>query len=575
MNLHLGRSIFFHLMLQLQLSFQVQQSQDSNNWEAPPRLNFLKGVSILPTDVQVTRFLTTEKPARYFFLVTKSLTPVTVRVTPCESPLSWRLSFLQMPSDAFRGGSEDARHLNSMRHPNSQAIWTPQELFSYQGNGEESYRTDSSSAGLYRLDIISMEKDTKYQLFTSTSAETQAHPLQLPLDPRVIVTSVGLREVTLAWNPSPAGSGSGIEYCVFVNRLHNYKTLCAIEARSKIGTGEQGHRLASSLGLTDAGMEMTTLKRNNDVFNESNPSISIPRSSHDENKRAVWAPRSKPDIKRLCVGNQTNATVFSLRPGRHYYFDVFALHPETGASMAYTGTFAETNAKIKPRVSELRAEEMTDIFLMSKAIKALRFPAKSLNGRINLFIHSCLHKAHLQITLGQETMVSQSIEGAHLFDLIVDQEAVYTILLKANHKGPSIVKLLLTSKPQNLPFTSLPTDTHLRVSDHPEACSAVTVGWRGSWGATKYCIYLRSIEGSLDLRLIKKHQNSCLRPDSRPKTEVVTCRQLQGSELQGAPTEEKIKGLKSGKVYLMDVYMFGRNNYTLKYPTRIVKTRTC
>ncbi|XP_069055666.1 protein NDNF-like [Pleurodeles waltl] len=575
MNLVLGRSIFLYLILQVQLSFQVQQSQDSNIWGALPRPSFLKGVSILPTDAQMTGFLTTETPARYFFLVTKSLTPVTVRITPCESPLSWRLSFLELPSEAIRSGQEDARHLNSMRHPKSQANKTPQELFSYQGNGEESYRTSSSPVGLYRLDIISMEKDTEYQLFTSTSAESQAHSLQLPLDPRLIVTSAGLREVTLEWNPSPGGSGSGIEYCVFVNRLHNYKTLCAVEASSKVRTEELGNRRTSSLSLTDAGMEMNFLKHNNEAFNESNPSISIPRSFHNENERVVWAPRSKPDIKRLCVGNQTKATVPGLRPGRHYYFDVFALHPETGASMAYTGTFAETKAKIKPRISELRAEEITDIFLMSKAIKVLRFPAKSLNGRISLFIHSCLHKARLQITLGQETMVSRSIEGAHLFELIVDQEAVYTVLLKANHKGPSLVKVLLTSRSQNLPFTSLPSDTSLRVSDHPEACSAVTVRWVGSWGATKYCIYLRRIEGSLDLRLIRKHQNSCLGPDTRPKTEVVTCRQLRGSEPQGAMTEEKIKGLKSGKVYLMDVYMFGRNNYTLKYPTRIIKTRAC
>ncbi|XP_069510129.1 protein NDNF-like [Ambystoma mexicanum] len=582
MNPGVERTLLFHLILQAYLSFHGLQSQHIHHpWGLLQEPKSLKGITVLPTDAQMTGFLTAETPARYFFLVKKSLTPVTVRVTPCESPLSWRLSFLEMPSTNSRGGSEAARHQNPMNHLRSQATRPPLEVFSYQGNGEDWYHTANSSAGLYRLDISSLEKDTEFQLFVSTDTEHQRHPLQLPEDPRVSVMSFQRREVTLAWNPSLGGSTNEIEYCVFVNRLHNYKTLCAIKASTPVKKREGWTPVVQrNWGQNDIRLAKT-YEEHEWTSNKTQTPVNILRSLNNENEilehwaGVPWGSMDKVDTKRICVRNQTSVTLSGLRPGTHYYFDVFAVHHRTGTSMAYTGTFAEMQPKEKPRTSELKVDEMTNIFLMSKTIKILRFSTRGLSGQMNFFIHSCLHKARLQIRVHKKTLVSQTIEGAQLFHFGVDHEAIYTILLRANHKAPSVIKLLLTGSPQNLPFQSLPTDTGLRVSDHHHACSSVTVRWTGPWEATNYCVYLRRIEGNLDLRLIKKHQNSCLGPDSRPKSQVVACRKFQGSDLHRTVTEEKIKGLKPGKVYLMDVYMFGRNNYTLKYPSRIIKTQKC
>ena len=107
------------------------------------------------------------------------------------------------------------------------------ELFSYQGNDVEHFTSSSSPSGLYQLELLSTEKDTHCKVYATTTPESDQPYPELPYDPRVDVTSLGRTSVTLAWKPSPTASvlKQPVQYCVVVSREHNFKSLCAVEAR--------------------------------------------------------------------------------------------------------------------------------------------------------------------------------------------------------------------------------------------------------------------------------------------------------------------------------------------------------
>lgn len=107
------------------------------------------------------------------------------------------------------------------------------ELFSYKGNDVEYFLSSSSPSGLYQLELLSTEKDTHFKVYATTTPESDQPYPELPYDPRVDVTSFGRTTVTLAWKPSPTASilKQPIEYCVVINKEHNFKSLCAAETK--------------------------------------------------------------------------------------------------------------------------------------------------------------------------------------------------------------------------------------------------------------------------------------------------------------------------------------------------------
>ncbi|XP_029439218.1 protein NDNF-like [Rhinatrema bivittatum] len=571
------------LILHVTLTSQHLLRQDSKFSAALERAEMLKDFFFLPSEGQMTGFLAKDKPARYYFVVNKSHTPLTVRVIPCESPLYWNLAFLGIPQTAKRHHSDNTLHQDSHKIPQVHSRKPHMQLFSYKGNGEESYFTANGLVGLYRLELLSVEMDTSFQVFTSTSQEHNTPFPGLPPDPRVDVISAEQTKITLAWKPSPGSFrlGSHFEYCVFVNRLHNFKTLCATEASLQEKSRKHNHHTKDHWGTEITKLEKVSKKHTDETMNEVQSLMKNLKDLKDNNITAekafegLWAPSvlkaGAADGQSVCVGNRTQVTISGLRPGTNYYFDVFAKNREARTSNAYIGAFAETNVREKSRISKLEAEEMTHVLLKNKGIRFLRFHPVSSRGQSWLFIHSCLHKTHLQITIRGKTVVSQSFEGAHIFQLPKKADNRYLIRLRASNRSPGLIKLLATNTPDSLPFPSLPSDTRLRASSDVRTCSSATVSWLGTRESNKYCIYMRNVEENLDLRLIRKHQNSCLNPDARLETERIVCRYFQGAGPWKAVIEEHIEGLKPGKLYLLDIYMFGQNNYTLKYPSQVVK----
>ncbi|KAM9311541.1 protein NDNF-like, partial [Gastrophryne carolinensis] len=506
--------------------------------------------SQLPIGQKVDGFVSVDRPVRYYFTLSRNQNAVTVRVTPCESPILWTLSFLTI-SDPLE--QLDSQH--KQRHKG------PKILFSFKGNGEETFSPRVTSDGYYFLDLISLESDTSLQLLVWDNHNGIAPWPQLPADSQVDALSMNEEKVKLSWKASLGPDGAEIEYCVFVNKKHNFKTLCATQPNKNIGP--KSHHEAEE----DEPLNIITgkFKSKDNVHSKSYKNRRVPREVRYETNN-IAASRNLAGSQGLCVGPSTNATIPGLKPKSLYYFDVFAVNPKDGTSAAYTGTFAETKPKHKSNILRLPDNEMVNIFLKSKSMKVIRIDPPTFQFKW-LFVHSCLHKVHIQIMLNGQLLVSQSLHGAQNFKLSGNSKDNFIISLKSSKGVLGLVKLYTTSTHTTLPFQNLPTDINMSVSKR--SCSSATVTWTNGGHGNKYCIYIRHIEHNLDLKLIHKHQNSCLNTSYRSRAEKVVCKQ-GGSQTM---MEEDITDLKPGKSYLIDLYFIGLQNTTIKFPSQVLKTQ--
>ncbi|KAM4748766.1 protein NDNF-like [Rhinophrynus dorsalis] len=510
----------------------------------------------LPIGHRVDGFLPVDKPARYYVAISGSPNTLTIRVTPCESPIFWSLS-IQSTHDRrtpWAGNEDNMAQWESKQHHYPDI----RRLFSFQGNGEESFTTAVVEDGIFLIDLISLESDTNFQVFVSDNRNHYGMWPQLPTDPRVEVLSVEEDRVELSWKPSLGDTTDArqFDYCVFVNKHHNVRTLCATEFNMKRQSNHHWDEQESK-PIKSSRSSMATSKRKHRNFKGS----TMDGNSNNE----LWSSKSLGG-HRVCVGHWANATISKLKPRTLYYFDVFAVNPHTGTSVTYTGTFAETKHKNRSHLPKLPDEEMVNIFLKSKGLKILKIELPT-RGFKWLFVHSCLHKVHIHITVNGKVITSKSLQGAHNFKLAGSPKDNCIITLKSSRGGPSLVKLFSSTAHHHMPFPNLSPDINLSVSN--ASCSSATVTWTGTGQGTKYCIYARHLEHNLDLKLIHKLQNSCLSTSTRSRAEKVICRQEGPQTL----TEEQITDLKPGKAYLLDLYLLGLHNNTIKFPSRVVRTQ--
>ncbi|XP_066446507.1 protein NDNF-like [Eleutherodactylus coqui] len=501
----------------------------------------------LPVGQRVDGFLTVDMPVRYYFTVNKNQSAVTVRVTPCESPILWTLSVLS--TQDYAKNPIPRRRYHHLG---------PQKIFSFKGNGEESFSFIVMADGYYFLDFMSLESDTSFQVFVWNQGDDSVPWPTLPEDPWVDVLLVEENKVDLSWQPSLGPAGTEVEYCVFINRKHNYKTLCATELDAK-----------NELEYFQDYLDVKSKKSLNIITEKSKSKVKaskseqIPSMVGEDN---FLSSKTMAGGQRMCVGTSLNATIHGLKPKSLYYFDVFAVNPKEGSSVAYTGTFAETKAKPRSHIPKLPDDEMVNIFLKRKGVKIMSI-SPSKQGLKWLFVHSCLHKVHIQIMVNGQIDVSKSLQGAQNFKLLGNPNDDFIISLKSSKGGLGLVKLFTTTAHSHLPFSNLPADINMSVSKR--SCSSATVTWIGSGPGIKYCIYVRHLEHHLDLKLIHKHQNSCLNTNARSRAEKVACRH-SGSQ---TTLEEHITDLKPGKAYLIDLYFIGSHNNTIKFPSQVVKTQ--
>ncbi|NWT72682.1 NDNF protein, partial [Prunella himalayana] len=526
---------------------------------------FFHDSSVIPDGAEISSYLFRDTPKRYFFVVEEDNTPLAVTVTPCDAPLEWKLSVQELPEEASGEGSGDPEPLEQQKQQITNEEGT--ELFSYKGNDVEYFVSSSSPSGLYQLDLLSTEKDTHFKVYATTTPESDQPYPELPYDPRIDVTSLGRTTVTLAWKPSPTASllRQPIQYCIVINKEHNFKSLCAVEAKL---SSDDAFMMAPKPGLDFSPFDFAHFGFPAD--NNSGKERGFLKSSKFGRQTS---PKPRVDLHRVCIGNKNIFTVSDLKPDTQYYFDMFAVNTNTNMSTAYVGTFARTKEEAKQKTVELKDGKVTDVFIKRKGAKFLRFAPVSSHQKVTFSVHSCLDAVQIQVRRDGKLLLSQSVEGVRQFQLRGKAKAKYLIRLKGSKKGASMLKILATSRPNKQSFPSLPEDTRIKAFDKLRTCSSVTVAWLGTQERNKFCIYKREVDDSYNEEQKKREQNQCLGPDTRKKSEKVLCKYFHSQNIQKAVTTETIRGLQPGKSYLLDVYVIGHGGHSVKYQSKLVKTR--
>ncbi|NWS16797.1 NDNF protein, partial [Pachyramphus minor] len=526
---------------------------------------FFHDTSVIPDGAEISSYLFRDTPKRYFFVVEEDNTPLAVTVTPCDAPLEWKLSVQELPEEASGEGSGDPEPLEQQKQQITSEEGT--ELFSYKGNDVEYFVSSSSPSGLYQLDLLSTEKDTHFKVYATTTPESDQPYPELPYDPRIDVTSLGRTTVTLAWKPSPTASllKQPIQYCIVINKEHNFKSLCAVEAKL---SSDDVFMMAPKPGLDFSPFDFAH--------------FGFPADNNSGKERSFLKPSkfgrqtsSKPrvDLNKICIGNKNIFTVSDLKPDTQYYFDMFAVNTNTNMSTAYVGTFARTKEEAKQKTVELKDGKVADVFIKRKGAKFLRFAPVSSHQKVTFSIHSCLDAVQIQVRRDGKLLLSQSVEGVRQFQLRGKAKAKYLIRLKGSKKGASMLKILATTRPNKQSFPSLPEDTRIKAFDKLRTCSSVTVAWLGTQERNKFCIYKREVDDNYNEEQKRREQNQCLGPDTRKKLEKVLCKYFHSQNIQRAVTTETIRGLQPGKSYLLDVYVIGHGGHSVKYQSKLVKTR--
>ncbi|TRZ10914.1 hypothetical protein HGM15179_016191 [Zosterops borbonicus] len=526
---------------------------------------FFHDSSVIPDGAEISSYLFRDTPKRYFFVVEEDNTPLAVTVTPCDAPLEWKLSVQELPEEASGEGSGDPEPLEQQKQQITNEEGT--ELFSYKGNDVEYFVSSSSPSGLYQLDLLSTEKDTHFKVYATTTPESDQPYPELPYDPRIDVTSLGRTTVTLAWKPSPTASllRQPIQYCIVINKEHNFKSLCAVEAKL---SSDDAFMMAPKPGLDFSPFDFAHFGFPAD--NNSGKERGFLKSSKSGRQ---MSPKPRADLHRVCIGNKNIFTVSDLKPDTQYYFDMFAVNTNTNMSTAYVGTFARTKEEAKQKTIELKDGKVTDVFIKRKGAKFLRFAPVSSHQKVTFSVHSCLDAVQIQVRRDGKLLLSQSVEGVRQFQLRGKAKAKYLIRLKGSKKGASMLKVLATTRPNKQSFPSLPEDTRIKAFDKLRTCSSVTVAWLGTQERNKFCIYKREVDDNYNEEQKKREQNQCLGPDTRKKSDKVLCKYFHSQNIQKAVTTETIRGLQPGKSYLLDVYVIGHGGHSVKYQSKLVKTR--
>ncbi|KAM9580709.1 protein NDNF isoform 2-T2 [Guaruba guarouba] len=502
----------------------------------------------------------------YFFVVEEDNTPLAVTVTPCDAPLEWKLSVQELPEEASGEGSGEPEPLEQQKQQitNEEGI----ELFSYKGNDVEYFMSSSSPSGLYHLDLLSTEKDTHFKVYATTTPQSDQPYPELPYDPRIDVTSLGRTTVTLTWKPSPTASllKQPIQYCIVINKEHNFKSLCAVETKL---SSDDAFMMAPKPGLDFSPFDFAHFGFPSDNNSGKERNFLKPSSKFGHQTSS----KQRADLHKVCIRNKNIFTVSDLKPDTQYYFDMFAVNTNTNTSTAYIGTFARTKEEAKQKMVELKDGRVTDVFIKRKGGKFLRFAPVSSHQKVIFSIHSCLDAVQVQVRRDGKLLLSQNVEGVRQFQLQGKAKAKYLIRLKGSKKGASILKVLATTRPNKQSFPSLPEDTRVKAFDKLRTCSSVTVAWLGTQERNKFCIYKREVGDSYNEEQKKREQNQCLGPDMRKKSEKVLCKYFHSQNIQKAVTTETIRGLQPGKSYLLDVYVIGHSGHSVKYQSKLVKTR--
>ncbi|XP_007895616.1 protein NDNF-like [Callorhinchus milii] len=546
------------------LLFMLMCQAQGRGWDGTSDRALYNYSPVLPDGMEITVFLFRNLPQRHYFVLKTDTTPFSITVTPCDAPLEWHLAAANSNKKAAGKGSDGDAYKHGKLQKHQQSWEAMRDLFIYKGNAVETYVSVSSHSTFYRLELTSTEKNTRIRVYMTTSPQTDPPYPELPFDPRVDVTSVGQTMVTLAWKPSPSilRYEENIQYCLLINQEHNYKSLCAAEAQV-----ESSDDLWPDIPVVSIFSSLQEIH----VANTKGYHVELlsPSKSSTLNSPLLW--EKELDIIQQCIGNKNVYVVSDLQPNTQYYFDVFAVNILTNTSTAYTGTFAKTLQQPDPKVLGLKEGNMIQVYVGKEKQKVYSFRAGVWNRRVQFTFYSC-GEVHVQIERNGKLLVSENIESLKHFQLRGKAKARYVVGIKSMESFEASVKILVSTHFNKPIFPQLPESLKLKTFDKLRTCNSVTIAWLGTQERNKYCLYKTEIEQERAKKEIRK-ANGCFGPEVRNLAEKVHCKYFHNLNKLRAVTTEEVRGLEPGKIYLFDVYVIGHTGHSVKYQSKLVKTR--
>lgn len=418
----------------------------------------------------------------------------------------------------------------------------------------ETYVGTSYYSAVYVLEFLSIERDTHISVYLSTGATSEHLYPELPVDPRIDVTGVGHTTVTLAWKHSPTllQYKENTQYCLLVNEKHNYKSLCAAETALRSSGMKSPQALALSLS----------------------PYVLDPQQvmALSTGELSLISKTGNGDVRHICVGTKNTYTVPNLTPSTQYYFDVFVVNFLSNASAAYTGTFARTLEEPEPKITELKDGKMIHLILDGRKQKHYNLQYQARNKQVQFAFQSCSGQVQIEISRDRKVLMSESFAGLRHFTLKGKLGDRYLVQLRSTEPSNASVKIQVSSIFHKPFFPVLPDSLKIKSFSKLRTCDSVTIAWLGTQELSKYCIYKKEIEED-QVWMETRNADRCSGPESRQKSDKVLCKYFHDLSLQRAVTTQTIKGLKTGTVYLFDVYLIGSSGIPVRYYSKAVKTR--
>ncbi|XP_007243082.3 protein NDNF [Astyanax mexicanus] len=516
--------------------------------------------------------LSTGRIRRIYFTLRRNTLSMELTLSPCSGAIEWSLTARTLKD-------KPAKHTQWSSKKSFPEVWwrgSGKEVLihSYSGIAADTYRGPTyGPASIYILQLKSTEQDTQVDVYLHEGPGPSGVFPELPADPHVRTLGVGMTSVTLSWMPSPSVTGSSkhsrkqsYEYCVTLNRKHNWRNLCSARERKSV------ERVRKRGRKDEQRKEVESLKawwgQHWGMFEDRGSSAVIRSDVAD------------PDC--VCREENSVCTVSDLLPDTRYYFDVFVIDRVNGTSTAYTGTLAHTHAEARGVATPLRDGQVQWTTLSPGSDGEQRFSFRPRGGQRNglLTLQSCNStKAKVIVSTRGRLLSSQDV-GDRMGQIWLQGGPSYLIQLQAldstspkllgPEKSKVCVKLQASSAFHRRGAPVLPVTLQLKSFNKLRSCSSVTLAWMGTEERSLYCLYQRRITDHPKGPTVT---DLCLGPESRPAAERILCKYFQELDPRRAVTTAVIGGLNPGSVYVFDVYLIRRWGLPIKYHSKTVRTR--
>ncbi|XP_073979751.1 neuron derived neurotrophic factor nord isoform X2 [Rhodnius prolixus] len=471
---------------------------------------------VIPNDHQVTLFIEKARPQTFFYLLQQDVEVLSITLTPCISPVSWRVSFRPTNETGRVDTNNDGEFLAKL-----------DKLDGFPAT----YEKQLASKGLYMVLVYSAEDEGFVEMYaTFLAAVSELRPSS-----KMTVTNRRPKgQVAVRWPPSPVDP-QVTTYILVVNPLAPAKTLCTARREQRGQYGKNSWR-AGKLPRHDIIIE--------DAGSRTSTTLSGLKADHDY------------FIELFCVNSHTNLT--------YLYSSGKARYQRTKPVPLKEGKIASANirrldGRVTFRYKVRRNEEAGGslewwVLACGRAVSVdaqVRYKRRSLLPRVRVTGYGTL-------------AIDDILPGA-------------TYILRVNASDPEmlskITAIQVAAGMHGLREPKLPENRAIHEYRSLRSCRSVTLGWHAALGqGIQYCVLAKEVtkenhfspipdQCRLQQRIQRVDYNlmQCLTPQTSNKTNIFT---------------REVNNLKPGRLYDIQVIVKSDKSKILSYNVMRVRTKT-